>query len=219
MGRDEEKNKEDHNMKRKTFALALAAVLLVGAAVGGTLAWLTDKTQTIQNHFTIGNLDITLKETDALQPSQTVANVLDADSTAQKHADYQMIPGATLAKDPKVVVKNLKNGANVDAYVFVKLTKTVEVDNYLDYSIDATKWTQVPGTTDVWYTKVSAADVAEADKTIPVLTNNQVTVKSTVTNAMMEAVGANGLDLTFQAYAIQQTGFNTPELAWAEVSK
>lgn len=211
-------------MKRKTFALALAAVLLVGAAVGGTLAWLTDKTQTIQNHFTIGNLDITLKETDALQPSQTVANVLDADSTAQKHADYQMIPGGpAMAKDPTVVVKKLDNGANVDAYVFVKLTKTapqgVEVDDYLTYSIDTAKWTQVPGTTDVWYTTVSAADVAAADKTIPVLTNNQVTVKSTVTNADMEAVGANGLDLTFQAYAIQQTGFADAAAAWAEVSK
>lgn len=211
-------------MKRKTFALALAAVLLVGAAVGGTLAWLTDKTQTIQNHFTIGNLDITLKETDALQPSQTVANVLDADSTAQKHADYQMIPGGpAMAKDPTVVVKKLDNGANVDAYVFVKLTKTapqgVEVDNYLEYSIDTAKWTQVPGTTDVWYTTVSAADVAAADKTIPVLTNNQVTVKSTVTNADMEAVGANGLDLTFQAYAIQQTGFADAAAAWAEVGE
>ena len=204
-------------MKRKTFALALAAVLLVGAAVGGTLAWLTDKTQTIQNHFTIGNLDITLKETDG----QTT---LDADSETKVHSDYQMIPGGpAMAKDPTVVVKKLDNGANVDAYVFVKLTKTapqgVEVDNYLEYSIDTAKWTQVPGTTDVWYTTVSAADVAAADKTIPVLTNNQVTVKSTVTNAMMEAVGANGLDLTFQAYAIQQTGFADAAAAWAEVGE
>ena len=35
----------------------------------------------------------------------------------------------------------------------------------------------------------------------------------------MEAVEAEGLDLTFQAYAIQQTGFATAEDAWAEVSK
>ena len=209
-------------MKRKTFALALAAVLLVGAAVGGTLAWLTDTTETIQNHFTIGNLDITLQETDELIPSQTT--VLDADDVAQKHSNYQMIPGGpAMAKDPTVVVKKLDNGANVDAYVFVKLTKTapqgLNVDDYLTYSIDATKWTPVQGQTDVWYTTVSAADVATGNVTIPVLTDNQVTVKSTVTNADMEAVGANGLDLTFQAYAIQQTGFDTPELAWAEVSK
>ena len=195
-------------MKRTTFALALAAVLLVGAAVGGTLAWLTDTTETIQNHFTIGNLDITLQETDELIPSQTT--VLDADDVAQKHSNYQMIPGGpAMAKDPTVVVK--------------KLTKTapqgLKVDDYLTYSIDATKWTPVQGQTDVWYTTVSAADVATGNVTIPVLTDNQVTVKSTVTNAMMEAVGANGLDLTFQAYAIQQTGFDTPELAWAEVSK
>lgn len=207
-------------MKRKTFALALAAVLLVGAAVGGTLAWLTDTTETIQNHFTIGNLDITLQETDELIPSQTT--VLDADDVAQKHSNYQMIPGGpAMAKDPTVVVKKLDNGANVDAYVFVKLTATPDMDTvkkYLDFEI-AGSWKLVDGQTDVWYTTVSAADVADADKTIPVLTDNQVTVKSTVTNAMMEAVGANGLDLTFQAYAIQQTGFDTPELAWAEVSK
>ena len=105
----------------------------------------------------------------------------------------------------------------------MKLTKTapqgLNVDDYLTYSIDATKWTPVQGQTDVWYTTVSAADVAAANKTIPVLTNNQVTVKDTVTTAMMEAVGANGLDLTFQAYAIQQTGFADAAAAWAEVSK
>ena len=186
-------------MKRNTFALALAAVLLVGAAVGGTLAWLTDQTATIRNHFTIGNLDITLQETDG-------KTTLDADQETKVHSDYKMIPGGpAMAKDPSVVVKKLDNGANVDAY--------------LDYSIDTTQWTQVSGTTDVWYTTVAADEVAAANKTIPVLTNNQVTVKGTVTRAMMEAVEAEGLDLTFQAYAIQQTGFATAEDAWAEVSK
>ena len=204
-------------MKRKTFALALAAVLLVGAAVGGTLAWLTDQTATIRNHFTIGNHDITLQETDG-------KTTLDADQETKVHSDYKMIPGGpAMAKDPSVVVKKLDNGANVDAYVFVQLKKTapagVNVDDYLDYSIDTTHWTQVSGTTDVWYTTVAADEVAAANKTIPVLTNNQVTVKGTVTRAMMEAVEAEGLDLTFQAYAIQQTGFATAEDAWAEVSK
>lgn len=203
-------------MKRKTFALALAAVLLVGAAVGGTLAWLTDKTQTIQNHFTIGNLDITLQETDG----QTT---LDADDATQVHSNYQMIPGGpAMAKDPTVVVKKLDNGANVDAYVFVKLEKTapqgLDVDDYLTYSIDTTKWKPVQDQTDVWYTTVSAADVAAANKTIPVLTDNQVTVKADVTTTMMEAVGANGLDLTFRAYAIQQAGFADAAAAWAEVN-
>ena len=42
------------------------------------------------------------QETDELIPSQTT--VLDADDVAQKHSNYQMIPGGpAMAKDPTVV--------------------------------------------------------------------------------------------------------------------
>ena len=54
----------NHSKSRfpKALALVLAVVLLVGAAIGGTVAWLTDKTGDVVNTFTVGNIDIELAE-------------------------------------------------------------------------------------------------------------------------------------------------------------
>lgn len=38
------RGKEENDVKKKGFALILAAALLVVGVVGGTMAWLTDKT-------------------------------------------------------------------------------------------------------------------------------------------------------------------------------
>ena len=71
-------------MKKKLIALTAAFLLVIGAAVAGTVAWLTDKTVTVENTFTVGNIAIELKET---------------------QRTYKMVPGQTIDKDPKVSVK------------------------------------------------------------------------------------------------------------------
>ncbi len=50
-------------MKKKTILVAAIAVMLVAAlVVGGTLAYFTDKTETVKNTFTVGNVKINLIE-------------------------------------------------------------------------------------------------------------------------------------------------------------
>lgn len=50
-------------MKKKTILVAAIAVMLVAAlVVGGTLAYFTDKSEVKDNVFTVGNVDIELKE-------------------------------------------------------------------------------------------------------------------------------------------------------------
>lgn len=71
-------------MKKKTFIIALCLALVVAFAAGGAIAWLTATTGTVTNTFTVGNIDIDLTETTT---------------------DYKMVPGNTIAKDPKVTVK------------------------------------------------------------------------------------------------------------------
>ncbi|MBQ8648189.1 MAG: hypothetical protein IJ484_08615, partial [Oscillospiraceae bacterium] len=44
-------------------ALLLALVLMIGCAIGGTLAWLIADTGPVTNTFTYGNIDLTLDET------------------------------------------------------------------------------------------------------------------------------------------------------------
>ena len=69
----------------KTFVAMLALVLVIGCAVGGTVAWLTAQTGPVVNTFTYGNINITLSETTG--------------------EDYKIIPGVDIEKDPTVTVK------------------------------------------------------------------------------------------------------------------
>ena len=48
-------------MKKRTLGLLLALVLALGCVAGGTLAYLTDQTDTITNTFTVGHVKIDLQ--------------------------------------------------------------------------------------------------------------------------------------------------------------
>ena len=175
-------------MKKKTLALVLALTLLVAGIVGGTLAWLTDQTAEVKNTFTVGDINIGLTETTA---------------------DYKMVPGNTIAKDPTVTVK-----ANSEAcWLFVKVTEPANLDDFITYAI-AIGWTELEA--GVYYREVPAS---AADQTFSVLAGDAVTVKSDVTRAMLETAKTDAPTLTFQAYAIQRDHFATADAAWAEVSK
>lgn len=177
-------------MKKNTLALVLALTLLVAGIVGGTLAWLTDQTAEVKNTFTVGDINIGLTETTA---------------------DYKMVPGNTIAKDPTVTVK-----ANSEAcWLFVKVTESENLDTFITYAI-AEGWTALPGVDGVYYREVPAS---AADQTFSVLAGDAVTVKSDVTRTMLETAKTDAPTLTFKAYAIQKDHFATADAAWAEVSK
>lgn len=172
-------------MKKKTFVLLLALVLIAGAAVGGTLAWLTDTTDEVTNTFTTSDIDITLTESDDL--------------------DLKMVPGCTIEKDPKVTV--LKDSEK--CYLFVKIEKSSNFDSFMTYTV-AAGWTPLNDTNNdgvaddgVYYREVNTSTT---DQVFVVLKDNQVAVKGTVTKADMEALNVNGAvkpTLTFTAYAVQ----------------
>lgn len=175
-------------MKKKTLALVLALTLLVAGVVGGTLAWLTDRTAEVKNTFTVGDINIDLTETTA---------------------DYKMVPGNTIAKDPTVTVK-----ANSEAcWLFVKVTESTDLKDFITYTI-ANGWTKLQD--GVYYREVPAS---AADQTFSVLAGDAVTVKSDVTRTMLETAKTDAPTLTFKAYAIQKDHFTTAAAAWAEVSK
>ena len=177
-------------MKKKTLALVLALTLLVAGVVGGTLAWLTDQTAEVKNTFTVGDISIGLTETTA---------------------DYKMVPGNTIAKDPTVTVK-----ANSEAcWLFVKVTESTDLKDFITYAI-AEGWTALPGVDGVYSREVPAS---AADQTFSVLADDAVTVRSDVTRTMLETAKTDAPTLTFQAYAIQKDHFATADAAWAEVSK
>lgn len=200
-------------MKKKTAAILMACVLVLGGVIGGTLAWLTDKTDAVTNTFTDSDISITLTET---------------------KSDFKMIPGWTIEKDPIVTVK----AGSEDCWVFIKVeaegvsftyegeTITMAFTDFIEYEIDPNNWAKlkddqgntVPG---VYVGNVPSKNIT-ADRQIKILLNNQVKVEETVTKEMMDIVEKNGEPkLTFTAYASQLMKDNTTEFtayeAWQNV--
>lgn len=164
-------------------AVSLAAVMLIG---GGTFAYLKGETDPITNNFSANQVSVELEE-----------------STGR---NYNIIPGTTQRKDPKVTVKN-----SVDAYVFVEITD--ETDNLVDYAI-ADGWMPVDGVPNVYYRLVSAAqDVKE----FSVLANDEVRYSKALENHdMTDGSGSlkRDINLTFNAVAIQAEPFANEEEAY-----
>jgi len=200
------------------LALALSCVLLVCGVVGGTLAWLTDKTDDVVNTVTTSDIDIELTETTT---------------------DFKMIPGWTIPKDPWAKVSS----DSEDCYLFVRITGenasitpndngTYSLGDYIVFSVDS-KWTALDATNypGVYYMEIDAANeknvphyiLAGGSYTDPmdldnnddnetvIWTANQVAVKPSITKEMMNAISKDQEPkLTFQAYAIQLWKTNKP---------
>lgn len=164
-------------------AVSLAAVMLIG---GGTFAYLKGETDPITNSFRTNQVQVSLEE--------TTGN------------EYNIIPGTTQRKDPKVTVNN-----TVDAYVFVEITD--ETDNLVDYAI-ADGWMPVDGVPNVYYRLVSAIqDIKE----FSVLKNDEVRYSKALENDdMTDGSGSlkRDINLTFNAVAIQAEPFANAEEAY-----
>ena len=179
---------------KKKLTTVLAIVLVVALSVAGTYAYLTSKTATITNTFTVGKVNITLAETTG--------------------PEYQLIPGKEYKKDPVVTVED----GSEKCYLFVKFEENGNAADYLDYTslLAAPDWTQGDGNkipSNVWYRVV---DKSATDTTFHLLDGDIVTIRNNVTNDnMTEAAKA---ELVYTAYACQYEGFeNDAAGAWAEV--
>lgn len=173
---------------KKKLTVSLAVLALVACmAAGATLAWLTAKTSSVTNTFTYGDINIELKETTG--------------------ESYKMVPGNTIAKDPKVTVK-----ANSEAcWLFVKVEKSGNFDSFMEYGI-ASGWTKLDGVDGVYYREVASPT---DDTVFDVLKDNSVTVKTTVTKEQFNSLTSTTMPtLTFTAYACQKDNVSTAADAW-----
>ena len=175
----------------RLFVLMLALVLVLGCAVGGTVAWLVAKTDPVVNTFTYGDINITLTET---RPANQQAKI---------------IPGVDIEKDPKVTVK----AGSEACWLFVKVEEEgTFVANKVTYSV-ADGWTQGDDTdipANVYYREVGAVT---ADTDFYVLNGNKVTVSNSLTKE--DIANITQPKLTFTAYAVQKDGMDTAAAAWA----
>jgi len=187
----------------KSLALILAVILLIGGAVGGTVAWLTATSDEVTNTFSTSNIGVKLEES--------------------KNLDLKMIPGWEIKKDPKASV----TADSEDCYLFVELTKSDNYGAYLEEYEIAEGWTElvnVSTTSKVYYRIFDSKNAANTNvkgSEYPILKGDKVTVKGSVTMEQMETAKTNPPTLTLKAYASQlyqnATTTFTAEQAWSNV--
>ena len=108
-------------MKKKITAIFLCVALVAIAVVGASLAYFTD-TKTATNTFTMGDVKITLDETDVTNPTgdRVTSNA------------YDVYPGAVVTKDP-IVHNTGKNAAYIRATVNVSDWMNLVAAYYPDF--------------------------------------------------------------------------------------
>lgn len=185
--------KHRRSVSGKMFVTMLAVVLLVGCIIGGTVAWLTDKTDPITNTFTYGDINITLQETTG--------------------ENYKIVPGVNIAKNPSVTVE----AGSEPCYVFVKVEDNGQfVKGKVTYrmSVHWTKLEGVEGVDNVWY--IEQGGVVHP-QTVPILANDQIIVSKDLTKDEIKSITKNPT-LTFTAYAVQKAGSTSAAEAWKKVN-
>lgn len=203
------------NTRNRILLTAVAALLLVCVAVGGTLAWLVDQTSPVVNEFTATGIDIDLTE----------------DKDDDNKWTMEMIPGTSKAKNPTVIVEK---ATTVDIILFVKFDNHApEALTYTSNLSSANGWTNGTANdigTDVWYRKVSAAEIKAgttctltgctesgtlhwhllADVVTPNTADGNDCGSVMVANTITKDATTNqiaGGTMTWTAWAIQQAGF------------
>ncbi len=188
---------------KKILVLLLCAVLLVGASIAGTVAYLTDTDNVVTNTFTVGEIEITLDEAMVDEYGRKIPGAVRVTENA-----YLLVPGCEYVKDPTVHVKNTSE----DCYIFVTVDNqiaAVEADTTIAAQIAAKGWTELSA--GVYYKTWKQGDAVD------LVVFEKFTVKADVTGDVLDDY--TGKKVIVNAYAIQQAGFEgKPAEAWTAVS-
>lgn len=216
-------------MKKKILAISLVVSLVAVAALGVTLAYFTD-TDTVDNVFTMGNVEIMLREPgwDGYDFDDEEIGTPDPTNAALGYNEAKpLLPGDTAAKDPQV-----KNTGSNGAYVRMKVT----ISNYSGFQeasdlyqgddidivgdvvkgLNATDWTM-------------AGDGVVSGDTITYTFNyNGILASGSTTNALFTGIALpseldqelaplqdEGFTITVKAEAIQAENFANATAAYA----
>ena len=192
---------------KKKLTIVVSLLLVMALSIGGTLAYLTDKTDAIENTFTIGNIDITLAES--------------VDTDGDGKANFKIVPGATVAKDPKITVVK----GSEQCYVYALIENNLVINNEVVATTDlvATDWIAIGSAgTKTLYRYKAIVNASAADEKLPVFT--QVTYNG-------EKITADNIDtlnnktIVVSAFAHQAenigegtTTADTAAAGWASVT-
>ena len=204
---------------KKALLLTLCAVLLVVASVLGTMAYLTSS-DAVTNTFTVGNVSITLDETDV-----NLMGEKDSDNRVEQNT-YHLLPGHEYVKDPMVTVEK----GSEESYVrmIVKINKQAELDKIfapqgvsLDTifaGYDEKEWKLVgqevsDGVRSYEFRYKTTVSAPEKDVALDALFD-KIKVPGKITKEQLATIA--DLKIEVEAHAIQADGFQATEEKTAE---
>lgn len=199
-------------MKARKILVSLAALALVAAiSIGGTLAYLTSKAD-VTNTFTVGNVAITMDETDVDDSTEGAAR--------DTQNSYKLLPGQTYIKDPQIHVTT----GSEDCYLFVTVDNLISgieaTTNNVAAQMAENGWVNagVEGKANLYVyvgTEEGASDPKAVAAGVDVDVFKTITIDGNVNNATLASYA--GKTITVNAYAIQAEGFSgkTAAQIWA----
>lgn len=192
----------------KAILLVLCAVLLVAGSVMGTMAYLTYQSKTVQNTFTVGNVNLggDLGEgLDEAKVDEYGVKVTPEERVLENK--YKLIPGHTYVKDPTIHV-----AAESEAcWLFVEVDNgiaDIEAGTTIAQQMENNGWKHMGNGLYAYDTKVETGDTG---KDIVVFSNFEI-MKDITVEKLQDYKDAK---VTVIAYAVQAEGFDTAEAAWA----
>lgn len=227
---------------KKKIALLMAAIMLFGVTVGGTIAWLTAETTEVKNTFTVGDVIIDIDEFDYDEDDNSEDNVSSSSEIRDKANEYHLIPGKTYRKDPVVHI----DAESEDCFLFVEVVNNLgaaEAKSAPDYNTIAEQmydnnWRRLEEGSNIWYLAditdehdgILSVDVSAGKLDYPVFEKFKVleTAVRGVSNGddsdtsvyLGDYVTENYQDkiITIKAYAIQSEGLTglDPKVIWAK---
>ena len=218
-GKFQKITKKKRNNSTKIIPLLLALALLVCCGIGGTVAWLMDSTEAVTNTFTIGDINLTLVESPYNAANNSYGNPVQSTRENPLTNSYPLIPGNSYKKDPKVTV--LANSE--DCYLFVRMEKIGNPDNYLDFTFNDDGWYTYNGEEGVYYREVSksASDqswdlLKKIDGDFTIKVSDKIVKAGTASGDYID-MPANNPEIKFTAYAVQKANLSL-EKAWELVA-
>ena len=223
---------------KKVLALLLCAVLLVGATITGTLAYLSQTTETVTNTFTVGKVSLgTDTDNDGIveggldeaKVNEYGVKYLADDVTLfdeKVHNDetllakrvtansYKLIPGHTYVKDPTIHVQP----GSEECYLFVKVVNEISAIEAADNATTIAGQMATNGWVQLEVDGVDVANVFYKSTNVDTTEAEEVTdvdvFKSFTIGADKDVSGYAGKTITVTAYAIQADGFTDAAAAW-----
>lgn len=208
------------NKKKRIMMVVCSLILVASISIVGTMAYLTDETEEVENTFTVGSLfdpdapdpeedgQFVLYEHEAFDEDEDGVYLLESAGALSDEVTentYKVLPNVNIPKDPFV---RTDVELELDAYVFVEV-----VDNTtLTFAVDDGLWTSlgIKGTKggDMYVLKANDG-IVEAGNKLPattILKNNTITVGD-------DGIAENE-SLSFYGYLIQKGTFANAKAAF-----